>query len=70
MEPRETLKSYLADREIKAAEFARLISYDKGNLHKILNGGLWPSLEVALRIEQQTAGVVPMTAWAVAKAAA
>lgn len=70
MDPKAALKQYLVDNEIKPAEFARLIEYDRGNFHNLLKPDtFWPSLELALRIDRATAGKIPMSAWAEAKAA-
>lgn len=69
MNPNKLLETWLADRNITQAEFARRIEYDRGNFNKILAGTLWPSLELALRIEKATNGSIPMSAWAEAKAA-
>ena len=69
MHPRDTLKAWLADREIKAAEFARRIDYDRGNFHRLLNeADAWPSLDLARKIERETGGAIPMALWADAKA--
>jgi len=64
MEPHDRLKSWIAAAKIPNAEMARRVSCDKGNFHRILNGKLRPSLDMALRIERETAGLIPMSAWA------
>lgn len=69
MSPRDTLKDWLGKAEISAAEFARRVEYDRSNFHRLLKGDLWPSLDLAHRIEQETGGDVKMSAWAEAKAA-
>jgi hypothetical protein len=71
MDPKAALRAYLADKTIKPATFAEAIGYDKGNFHRLLHteGAFWPSLELALRIERETGGEVPMSMWAEAKAA-
>ena len=70
MAPYLTLQSWLRDNELSAAEFARRLEYDRSNFHNILKGNIWPTLELALKIERETAGAIPMRAWAEAKAAA
>lgn len=70
MAPQDALQKWLKDREISAAEFARRLEYDRSNFHNMLKGNIWPSLELALKIERETEGQVPMQAWAEAKAAA
>ena len=70
MDPKQLLADYLAREEIKPAEFARRLNYDKGNFHRLLNSDdFWPSLDLAFRIDRETSGAVPMSAWARAKAA-
>lgn len=70
MDPKQLLRDYLETAETTPAEFARQIEYDKGNFHRLLKGNdIWPSLDLAFRIDQATKGLVPMSAWAKAKAA-
>jgi transcriptional regulator with XRE-family HTH domain len=69
MSPHETLKKWLKDREIAAAAFARLVGYDRSNFHRLLNGKLRPTLDLAHRIDRETAGKVPMSSWAETKEA-
>ena len=69
MDPQKALETWLEDRKITQADFARRIEYDRGNFNKILSGALWPTLELALKIEKATNGSIPMSAWAEAKAA-
>ena len=70
MNPKALLRSFLDAHEIKPAEFARRLDYDKGNFHRLLNSDeAWPSLELAYRIDRETGGAVPVAAWAEAKAA-
>lgn len=69
MEPHDRLKSWIAAAKIANAEMARRVECDKGNFHRILNGKLRPSIDLAFRIERETAGTIAMSAWAEAKAA-
>jgi hypothetical protein len=69
MSPRDTLKTWLSTNKIAAAEFARRVEYDRSNFHRLLHGELWPTLDLAHRIERETAGTVPMASWAEAKEA-
>jgi transcriptional regulator with XRE-family HTH domain len=64
MSTHHRLKSWLNAAGLTQAEFARKIEYDKGNLHRLLNGGLRPSLDLAFKIERVTDGVIPAAAWA------
>lgn len=70
MTPQIMLRTWLKDSDITPAEFARRVGYDRSNFHNILKGNIWPTLELALRIERETDGAVPMRTWAEAKAAA
>jgi hypothetical protein len=69
MSPQKTLRDWLAAQGKRPGTFASDIGYDRGNFHRLMNGEHWPSLELALKIEQETAGAVPMSLWAQAKAA-
>jgi transcriptional regulator with XRE-family HTH domain len=69
MSPRDDLKLWLTAHDITQADFARRIGYDRSNLNAILAGNLWPTLELAFKIERETNGDVPMSSWAEAKAA-
>lgn len=71
MDPKAALRAYLDEAQIKPAAFARSISYDRGNFHRLLHDadGSWPSLDLALRIERETGGKIPMSLWAMAKSA-
>ena len=69
MNPKDALKRWLDNNEIKPGTFARRLGYDRANFHRLLNdSATWPSLDLALKIEQQTQSAVPMSAWAAAKA--
>lgn len=70
MNPKHALKRWLDANEIKPGTFARRLGYDRGNFHRLLkpDSAVWPSLELALKIEQQTQSAIPMSAWAAAKA--
>lgn len=70
MDPRKLLRDFLTATETTPAEFARRIEYDKGNFHRLLNSNdIWPTLDLAFRIDRETQGAVPIAAWAEAKAA-
>ena len=71
MHPADRLSAWLEQNSVKPAEFARRLGdYDRSNFHRLLNKGLWPSLELALKIERETDGAISMAEWAEAKAAA
>jgi transcriptional regulator with XRE-family HTH domain len=64
MDTHNRLKSWLDASSITQAELARRLEYDKGNMHRILNGRLRPTLDLAFRIERETGGAIPASAWA------
>lgn len=64
MAPNITLKAWLKRKDIPAGRFAKRIEYDRSNFHRILKGKLKPTLQLAHRIEQETGGDIPMSAWA------
>lgn len=64
MAPNERLQAWLSASSVKPAEFARRIEYNRGNFHKLLKGKFRPSIDVAHKIERETAGAIPMSAWA------
>lgn len=70
MDPQTTLKKWLDANDVTPAEFARRVEYDRSNFHNLLKRNIWPSLDLALKIERETGGEVPMQAWAEAKAQA
>lgn len=59
-----SLKKWLDDSGMSAAELARQCEYDPSNLSKLLRGKVRPSIKVAARIEEITAGAVPIAGWA------
>ena len=63
MTAHQRLKSWLEAAQIKPAEMARRVEYDKGNFHRFLNGGRQPSLNLAARIERETGGIIPASDW-------
>lgn len=64
MSTHNRLKSWLEAASISQAELARRLEYDKGNMHRVLNGRLRPTLDLAFKIERETDGVIPASAWA------
>ena len=64
MSTHNRLKSWLEAASISQAELARRLEYDKGNMHRVLNGRLRPTLALAFKIERETDGVIPASAWA------
>jgi transcriptional regulator with XRE-family HTH domain len=64
MKTNERLESWLNAADIAKAEMARRVGCDKGNFHRILTGASRPTLDLAARIESETAGAIPISAWA------
>lgn len=70
MEPHNRLQKWLEAAKVSQAEMARRLEYDRSNFHKLLNGSLRPTLPLAFRIERETKGAIPASAWAGMDAAA
>ena len=52
------LKKYLSDKKIKLVEFSKMVDYEKGNLSRIVNCKMQPSLKLAIKIKNLTNGEV------------
>jgi transcriptional regulator with XRE-family HTH domain len=63
MEPHIRLKSWLEAANVTQADFARRLGYDPSNMAKLLKKSIRPTLDMAFRIEAQTGGVIPASAW-------
>jgi DNA-binding XRE family transcriptional regulator len=57
------LKDYLEQSHQPVAEFAKKIGASRQAVYVFLGDGKKPSLEVAVRIEQVTGGLVPVESW-------
>jgi transcriptional regulator with XRE-family HTH domain len=57
-----TLSQYLNTKNIRQAEFARLIGATQGTVSK-LSKDRQPSLDLAAKIERATDGAVPASSW-------
>lgn len=64
MQPHEQLKAYIDQQGLTPGGFARALGYDRANFHRIINGTLRPSIDLAHRIDEHTGGAVPMRIWA------
>lgn len=64
MKPHAQLKKWLTKTQVTPAEMARRCDYDRSNFHKLINGRLKPSLNLAVAIERETEGEIPVQAWA------
>ena len=63
MEPHIRLKSWLEAANVTQAEMARRLGYDPSNMNKLLKKSVRPTLDLAFRIEAETAGAIPASAW-------
>lgn len=64
------LEAYLHSRDIKPAEFARRLNVSKSYFHEVLKGQKGASLDLAVKIEAETAGEVSCQALREIKTAA
>jgi hypothetical protein len=64
MEPHNKLKLWVEQSQITPAELARRCDYDRSNFHKIIKGTLKPTLNLAVAIERETGGEIPVQSWA------
>jgi DNA-binding transcriptional regulator YdaS (Cro superfamily) len=60
---KKLLSTYLAQRELSYAAFARLVGADRARIQRCATGDRSPGLRLALAIEQATEGAVPAAAW-------
>lgn len=63
MAPNLRLKKWIEAANIRNAEAARRVGYDRSNFHRIIAGTAKPTMELAAAIDKMTDGAVPMTAW-------
>jgi transcriptional regulator with XRE-family HTH domain len=64
------LAHYLTSNELTQTAFARRVEVDQSRISKLCRGEIRPGLDLAHRIERETEGAVPMTAWAKTEGAA
>jgi len=60
------LGAYLRDNSLRQAEFAAKVGATQGTISRLIKGDVLPSLDLAVKIERATAGVVPATSWVAA----
>lgn len=58
------LAAHLATAGITQAAFARRVGTAQSVISRLSRGTIKPGLQLAIRIEQETAGAVPVEAWA------
>lgn len=58
------LITYLDDARISRAELARRLNTSRGYVTDIVTGRRKPGRDMAIAIERETGGAVPVTAWA------
>lgn len=59
----ENLATYLKSRGISQREFARLLGVDPSIVSRLVHDLMRPSLELAVRIERLTNGLVTAASW-------
>lgn len=57
------LRSYLSDNNLRQAEFAAAVGATQATISGLVNGTRSPSLDLAVRIERETKGAVPVSSW-------
>ena len=57
------LASYLEKKKIPVAAFAEKVRAHRSQIYRCLRGERGPGVELAVRIERETAGAVPVAAW-------
>lgn len=58
-----TLSEYLSANSISQVRFAALIGVKQATVSRLARGSFVPSLDLAVRIERETAGQVPASSW-------
>lgn len=59
----EQLSQYLRKHRIRQMDFAEAVGVTQGVISRLVSGTVKPSLDLAVRIERATGGVVPVHAW-------
>jgi len=54
------LARYFKEKKMPVAEFAAIVGVHRTQMYKFKNGDRRPSLDVAIRIEEATDGLVPV----------
>ncbi len=57
------LAQHLAEQKISQKAFAVRLGVDPSIVSRLVNNGMRPSLELAVAIERETAGVVTASSW-------
>ena len=57
------LRTYLSDRGITQEAFAATIGVTQATVSKLATGSIGPSLDLAIKIQKATDGVVTVEAW-------
>lgn len=58
-----TLREFLKQERLTQAEFGKLVGIDRFRVCHILAGDTKPGLDLALRIEKATRGIVRVESW-------
>ena len=57
------LHSFLSDRGITQSDFAARLHVDQATVSRLVRGVARPSLDLAVRIERETEGLIPASSW-------
>ncbi|MFD2175644.1 helix-turn-helix transcriptional regulator [Rhodobacter lacus] len=57
------LSEHLRQAGVLQSAFAEIIGVSRGHMSALVTGARLPSLELAVRIERETAGAVPAASW-------
>ena len=64
-----TLSDYMDWKELRHAEKAKRLGVSREHVTMLLSGARAPSLELAIKIERETGGNVPVAIWSAGAAA-
>lgn len=59
----ETLNRYLKSNNLSQSAFADRVGVNQATISKLVRGTIMPSIGLALAIQRETAGAVPVDVW-------
>lgn len=57
------LRAYLTQKKIRQSALAEMLGVSNGYMSQIINGDKRPSLDLAVKIEDATGGIVTVRCW-------
>jgi hypothetical protein len=63
MNTHKRLLSWLEAAKMSQAEFARRCGHDRHNFNRMICNEMQPTLALAVAIERETSGVIPVADW-------